>query len=134
MLKQSERKELIRGTTLFGPHRDDYDIFLDDINIKLYGSQGQQRTAILSVKLSEIDIMKEETGEMPILLLDDVMSELDLKRQEVLLNSLKDIQTFISCTDKNIFIDNNKIDPIFYFVKNGNIENEIIAFRIKNYN
>jgi DNA replication and repair protein RecF len=128
VLKQSERKEIIRGTTLFGPQRDDYDLFLNDINIKLYGSQGQQRTAILSVKLSEIDIMKQETGEMPILLLDDVMSELDSKRQEVLLTGLKEIQTFISCTDKNIFNFNNNINADFYFVKNGNIGYDAVTF------
>lgn len=122
VLKQSERKELIRGTTLYGPHRDDYDIFLDEINIKLYGSQGQQRTAILSVKLSEIEIMKEETGETPVLLLDDVMSELDGKRQEVLLSSLKNIQTFVSCTDKSIFTEKMQVNTFFYYVKMGYVE------------
>lgn len=122
ILMKAERREIIRGTTLYGPHRDDYDIFLDDINIKLYGSQGQQRTAVLSVKLSEIEIMKEETGETPVLLLDDVMSELDTKRQEVLLSSLHDIQTFISCTDKGIFSDKMKINTNFYVVKSGQVE------------
>lgn len=108
-LESLYRKELMKATTLCGPQRDDYDILIDGMSVKLYGSQGQQRTGILSLKLSEIDIMKEDTGEYPVLLLDDVMSELDGKRQEYLFKSLEDVQTFITCTDRNFF--NNKLGP-----------------------
>lgn len=112
--------EIKRGTTLKGPHRDDYDIFINGMEVKSFGSQGQKRTVILSIKLSELEIIREETGEYPILLLDDVMSELDYKRREILFDSVKDIQTFITCTEKDI-ISTNKFDNMaFINVKNGN--------------
>lgn len=115
-------KELKKGTTLCGPQRDDYEIFLNDKNIKLFGSQGQQRTAVLSVKLAEIDIMKENTGENPVLLLDDVMSELDSKRQDYLLSSINDIQTFITCTDRKIYGGKLDKDSMLFFVKDGEVK------------
>ncbi|WP_337960995.1 hypothetical protein [Caloramator sp. mosi_1] len=83
---------------MVGPHRDDLAIFINGIDVRNFGSQGQQRTAALSLKLSELEIVKSEVGEYPVLLLDDVLSELDPKRQFYLLNSLKDIQTIITCT------------------------------------
>ena len=73
------------------------------MSTKIYGSQGQQRTAVLSMKLAEIDIMKEDTGDCPVLLLDDVLSELDNNRQEYLFENIGKIQTFITCTDKSFF-------------------------------
>jgi len=97
------KKEIYKCTTLFGPHRDDYDIILNGMSTKIYGSQGQQRTAVLSMKLAEIDIMKEDTGDCPVLLLDDVLSELDNNRQEYLFENIGKIQTFITCTDKSFF-------------------------------
>ena len=111
VLEASAKKELFKCTTMYGPHRDDYDIILNDMSTKVYGSQGQQRTAVLSMKLSEIDIMKEDTGDYPVLLLDDVLSELDNKRQEYLFENIEKVQTFITCTDKAFFrkTDNNFI-------------------------
>lgn len=94
-----------KGYTTVGPHRDDLDITINDIDVKTYGSQGQQRTAALSIKLSEIEIIYDEIGEYPVLLLDDVMSELDKKRQNDLLKSLKSLQTIITITDTATIID-----------------------------
>jgi DNA replication and repair protein RecF len=102
-LNQAVSRELAKGTTLYGPQRDDYDIVLNGMSTKIYGSQGQQRTSVLSIKLAEIDIMKEETGESPVLLLDDVLSELDSSRQEYLFENIESIQTFITCTDRSFF-------------------------------
>lgn len=102
-LEASTSSEIKKCTTLHGPQRDDYDIILNGMSTKQYGSQGQQRTSVLSMKLSEIDIMKEDTGENPVLLLDDVLSELDAKRQEYLFKNIDGIQTFITCTDRNLF-------------------------------
>ena len=118
-IEKSINKDIARSSTTYGPQRDDYDIYLDGMNVRLYGSQGQQRTAILSLKLSEIDIMKEETDEYPVLLLDDVMSELDGKRQEYLFSNLKEIQTFITCTDRNFFNERTNTGSKFFNVKEG---------------
>ncbi len=121
-LKTVRNKELLRGISMIGPQRDDYEINLNSMNIRTFGSQGQQRTAILSIKLSEIEIMKEETGEYPILLLDDVMSELDYKRQEFLIERLKNVQTFITCTDKEFFVKNKeRLSYYLYNVSKGSV-------------
>jgi len=121
MLERGRQKEILKGITLYGPHRDDYQLILNGKNIRMFGSQGQQRTAVLSVKLSELDIMKEETGEYPILLLDDVMSELDRDRQKYLFKYLKGIQIFITCTDKDIFQGMLENGCSFFNVRNGSI-------------
>lgn len=113
--------ELKRCTTLIGPHRDDYEIVLNDMNLKMFGSQGQQRTAVLSLKLAQIEIIRNETGENPVLLLDDVMSELDFSRREFLLDNIKNIQTFITCTDKELFENRNFGDNSYIRVQNGKI-------------
>lgn len=118
--KKLRNIELKRCTTLKGPHRDDYKICINDLDVKSFGSQGQKRTVILSMKLSEVQIIKEETGEYPILLLDDVMSELDLKRREILFDNIKHIQTFITCTEKENFNRKEFMDVLFLNVKNGN--------------
>ena len=88
-----------RMTTSVGPHRDDVQILVEGREVRAYGSQGQQRTAALAMRLSELDVMREELGEWPMLLLDDVMSELDPGRRRQLVGRLKGIQTFITCTD-----------------------------------
>ena len=119
VLDNNIKKEIAKGMTLFGPHRDDYELFINDSSLKAYGSQGQQRTSVLSLKLSEIDIVKEDTDQFPVLLLDDVMSELDNCRQEYLLNNLEGIQTFITCTDKSFFKEGAASDAFFYQVSNG---------------
>lgn len=118
---KNRRTELKRCVTIAGPHRDDFDIIVNGLPLKNFGSQGQQRTAVLSLKLSEIDIIKDETDEYPILLLDDVMSELDNKRKSYLFNNLKNMQTFITSTEKGYFKESQYIS--FYKVKCGEIIN-----------
>lgn len=112
-LEMKLENDIKRGFTTVGPHKDDLGIYINDDDIRIFGSQGQQRTAALSLKLSEIEIIKAEIGEYPILLLDDVMSELDINRQKFLIKSLKNVQTFITITE----IPESMV-PI---VKNGNI-------------
>jgi DNA replication and repair protein RecF len=98
-LKNNEEKEIQRGVSLFGPHRDDIIFKVNDINIRKFGSQGQQRTTALALKLAELEFMKSEVGEYPVLLLDDVFSELDKKRKKHLLIIIKNkIQTFMTNT------------------------------------
>ena len=107
-LEKMFKSELKFKATLVGPHRDDFEFYLNDLNLKLYGSQGQQRVAILSMKLAEIAIFKEYTGTTPILLLDDIFSELDSKKKNNLLKYIKNnIQTIITTTD--LAIINKKI-------------------------
>ena len=99
ILAAAREDDIRTGTTSRGPHRDDFSINADAIDLRRFGSQGQQRTAALSLKLSEIKIIEEEKGEKPILLLDDVLSELDNERQVMLIRSLGDNQLFITTTD-----------------------------------
>ena len=104
-------------TTSVGPHRDDLEFQINDVDIRKFGSQGQQRTVALSLKLSEIEFVKQKINDTPVLLLDDVLSELDSKRQNYLLNSIGDIQTVISCTGLDDFIKNRfQIDKCFNIV------------------
>ena len=100
LYEKNFEKDLSLGYTTVGPHRDDIKVLVNEIDVKSFGSQGQQRTAALSLKLAELEIIKEQTGEMPILILDDVLSELDKSRREKLLKFCKLTQTFISSTDK----------------------------------
>ncbi len=102
----SEKKDLFTKTTNVGPHRDDLSFISKNMDLRKYGSRGQQRTGALSLKLTEIRIVEEKTGEKPILLLDDVLSELDRKRQNFLLEHIKGIQTIITCTGLEEFIKN----------------------------
>ncbi|MCX8128982.1 MAG: DNA replication/repair protein RecF [Clostridia bacterium] len=120
-LKKNINKEILKQSTLYGPQRDDYEIRLNDMSLKLYGSQGQQRTAVLSIKLAEMEIMKEEIGEYPVLLLDDVMSELDNNRQEYLMENMRHIQTFITCTDSEFFKKRDKTEYTFFNIKKGEV-------------
>jgi DNA replication and repair protein RecF len=99
LVKKAFDHDLKRGFTTVGPHRDDLAISINQIDTRRFGSQGQQRTAALSLKLSELEIIKDEIGEYPILLLDDVMSELDQSRQHFLLETIKNIQTILTTTD-----------------------------------
>lgn len=117
-------RDLKMKTTMQGPHRDDISFVIKGNDIRKYGSQGQQRTAALSLKLSEIELVKRITKDTPILLLDDVLSELDSNRQNYLLNSINNIQTIITCTGLDEFVNNRfNIDKI-YKVVNGIINNE----------
>ncbi|MCI8786484.1 MAG: DNA replication/repair protein RecF [Eubacterium sp.] len=120
-LERVREKELKLGQTMTGPHRDDISFLSNDIDIRKFGSQGQQRTLALSLKLSEIELVKQITKETPILLLDDVLSELDSKRQNFLLNNLCDTQTIITCTGLDEFIRNRfHINRVFE-VKDGTV-------------
>lgn len=98
-LNDSLPKELEQGFTLYGPHRDDLDIETNGRDIKTYGSQGQHRSAVLALKLAQADMIFEDTGEYPVLLLDDIMSELDADRRAYLSGKIKDKQVIITCTD-----------------------------------
>ncbi len=99
-LKQARPEEINRGLTLIGPHRDDMHFLVDGIDLTLYGSRGQQRTAALSTKLAEISLMKQSTGETPVLLLDDVMSELDADRRRHIINIVNQAeQAILTTTD-----------------------------------
>ena len=99
------RAELESGQCLTGPHKDDFDVELDGISLKAFGSQGQTRTAAISLKLAEREIFREDTGEEPVLLLDDVLSELDARRQDFVLNQIKTGQVFITCCEKDRLTD-----------------------------
>jgi len=124
MLKKAREKDIKLKSTSVGPHKDDFIFIVNGIDIRTYGSQGQQRTAALSLKLSEIELVKKITGDNPVLLLDDVLSELDSNRQNHLLNNIGDIQTIITCTGLEDFVNNRiKINKIFK-VENGVVINE----------
>jgi DNA replication and repair protein RecF len=107
-----------------GPHRDDISFLIGDVDIRKYGSQGQQRTTALSLKLAEIELVRQSIGDSPVLLLDDVLSELDSNRQNYLLNSINDVQTIITCTGLDEFINNRfNINRIFK-VTEGHVSKE----------
>ena len=123
-LKLSKYKDIKLKQTTVGPHRDDFSFIINDNDVRKYGSQGQQRTAALSLKLAEIELVKKTIKDTPVLLLDDVLSELDSNRQNYLLNNIKDIQTIITCTGLDEFINNRfEINKIFN-VNNGSIVND----------
>ncbi len=123
-LKKSLDRDLALKMSHIGPHRDDLCFLLGTVDIRKYGSQGQQRTAALSCKLAEIDLVKSVIKDNPVLLLDDVLSELDRQRQTQLLNSIGDIQTMITCTGLEEFI-NHRFDynKIFHVV-DGTVTND----------
>lgn len=121
-LEESEQKDIERGSTSIGCHRDDIKIMINGKNARIFGSQGQQRTGALSLKLSVLDFMKKETGEYPILLLDDVMSELDSHRQRMLLDYISKVQTFITTTDIDSIKKLDHIDKDIYLIDNGRIK------------
>lgn len=97
--KTHQRAELESGQVLSGPHRDDFEAELDGLSIKSFGSQGQTRTAAISLKLAERELFRQDTGEEPVLLLDDVLSELDGRRQDFVLNQIRTGQVFITCCE-----------------------------------
>ena len=111
------------GMTSVGPHRDDLCFLIHNIDIRKFGSQGQQRSCALSLKLSEIELVKESVQDTPVLILDDVLSELDSGRQNFLLNSIHDIQTIITCTGLDDFVSRFQINKIFKVV-NGTVKAE----------
>ena len=121
-LVRTRDKDLKLKTTSVGPHRDDISFLNKKIDIRKYGSQGQQRTAALSLKLSEIELVKSIIKDTPVLLLDDVLSELDSNRQRHLLGNLNNVQTLITCTGLDEFVENRfNIDSIYKVVE-GTVE------------
>lgn len=118
-IARARSRDIAAGTTTFGPHRDDLAIEIDGRDARVFGSQGQQRTAALSLKLSELTLMHDEIGEWPVLLLDDVMSELDPQRRRMLLDRFGMVQTIVTCTDpsdlggaavnQSLFVNNGHI-------------------------
>ena len=121
-LSVNQERDIRLKQTSTGPHRDDFSFIVNDVDIRKFGSQGQQRTAALSLKLSEIELVKKITKDTPVLLLDDVLSELDSNRQNHLLNSIGDIQTIITCTGLDEFVNNRfEINRVFN-VQNGVVE------------
>ncbi len=107
--KIRERAELESGQCLSGPHRDDFDLTVDGVSLKSFGSQGQIRTATISMKLAEREIFRKDAGEEPVLLLDDVLSELDAGRQDFLLNRIREGQVFITCCEKEKLTEVGKV-------------------------
>ena len=123
-LRKNRERDLRIKSTSIGPHRDDICFMIQDLDIRRFGSQGQQRTAALSLKLSEIELVKQAIHDTPVLLLDDVLSELDKHRQNYLLDSIHDIQTLITCTGVEDFVNHCfSINKVFH-VQNGQVTNE----------
>ncbi|MBQ6495287.1 MAG: DNA replication/repair protein RecF [Bacilli bacterium] len=121
-LKDNYMRDKLYGMTLNGPHRDDYSIYLDGKDLSLYGSQGQNRSAILALKLSLLDIFKDITNDYPILLLDDIFSELDLdKRNRLIKYIMNDIQTIITTTDLDMIDESLVNNAKVFIVDNGNV-------------
>ena len=120
----NRERDLVNKTTSVGPHRDDMLLTINDVDIRKFGSQGQQRTSALTLKLSEIELVKKSINTMPVLLLDDVLSELDSKRQTALLESMDNIQMIITCTGLDEFVKNRfNLDKV-YKVESGNVMEE----------
>lgn len=118
-VRDGRRRDLILASTMNGPHRDDLVFMSDGIDLRHFGSQGQQRSAALSLKLAEIEMVRKKAGDPPVLLLDDVLSELDSGRQHALLDSIGDIQTFITCTGIEEYEKSGfRIDRVFH-VRDG---------------
>lgn len=118
-LKRNERMDRMRGNTSVGPHKDDLKICVNGVDIRHFGSQGQQRTAALSLKLAEIRMIQQETEEDPILLLDDVLSELDGERQRYLIQSLNGIQIFITAAEVGETLKQNMPEGFLFLVEQG---------------
>ena len=137
--RRNLKEDILTGNTSFGPHRDDLQIRLNGKSMKLYASQGQVRTAALSMKLAQLHLYKDVTGDTPILLLDDVMSELDMTRRIRLLKEIENVQTFVTCTDQSdleecedkrvyrVQLDENNHASIS-LITSGSTENETLFF------
>lgn len=124
IVTRSRERDMRMKSTCFGPHKDDLIFFINGNEVKKYGSQGQQRTAALSLKLAEIELVKKVIKDTPVLLLDDVLSELDSNRQQFLLDSIGQIQTVITCTGLDEFVNNQFAVHKTFQIKNGNVIHE----------
>ncbi len=118
-LKNSRKEDIFSKTTTVGPHRDDLEILINNVSVRSFGSQGQQRSCALALKLGESEIIKKVTGETPVALLDDVMSELDEKRQDYVLNHINDRQVFLTCCDPSQVL--RLCDGKSFLIKDGEI-------------
>ena len=126
-LNKAKQKDLRLCQTTVGPHRDDMLFSIDGVDIRKYGSQGQQRTSALSLKLSELELVKKSINNTPVLLLDDVLSELDSNRQNYLLNSINETQTIITCTGLEEFVKNRfQVDKVFQVINGKVFEKESV--------
>ena len=121
-LLRNRENDIRKGYTSTGSHRDDFDIYINDKKVNVYGSQGQQRTSVLSLKLTELNIIQDEIEEPPILLLDDFMSELDENRRNNLTNAIENNQVFITCTDKILVEEKNNT---IYHIENAKLSKGI---------
>lgn len=121
-LNHYRNRDFIMGTTVIGPHKDDLLFLVNEKDVKVYGSQGQQRTAALSAKLAEIDLIIQETGYTPVLLLDDVLSELDEMRQNYLLKSIDSMQAILTCTGIEDAVKKYIEQSYVYHVENGQVK------------
>ena len=120
--KKNLNVELIQGMTLIGPHRDDFSFVLNNKDMRIFASQGQQRMAIIALKISEVFLFKKVLGEYPVLLLDDIFSEIDSKKRNKIVKFLKnDIQTIITTTDINDISEDLKKKSVVYNVKNNKV-------------
>jgi len=121
-MEKNYEREIILKECIVGPHRDDIEFKINGLNVKNYASQGQQKTVVLVQKIAEVELLKEEKGEYPVLLLDDIMSELDIKRREFVTDKIKNMQIFITCTEKEKFdtFERGK----FFEIENGKIIRE----------
>lgn len=127
-LNRAKMKDMKLCQTSVGPHRDDLLFSIGDVDIRRFGSQGQQRTSALSLKLSEIELVKKSIKDTPILLLDDVLSELDSNRQNYLLNNISDTQTIITCTGLDEFVRNRfQINKVFEVINGQVFEKSVIS-------
>lgn len=123
-LIESRTSDIRRKMTSYGPHRDELNLFINEKEVRNYGSQGQQRSALLSLKLSEMDYIKDETGSTPVLLLDDVFSELDKARQGFLISFIKNVQVIVTCTEyDNLYLGDKSALRIFN-VRGGKVYNK----------
>ncbi len=123
-IQKNRDRDLKMKTSTVGPHRDDIRFIINHVDIRKFGSQGQQRTAALSLKLSEIELVKKIIQDTPVLLLDDVLSELDHNRQNYLLNSIHDIQTMITCTGLDEFVNHRFAINRIFRVVDGSVYSE----------
>lgn len=122
LLKKTVKRDLEYGSTEIGPHRDDMGIYLNRKDARIYGSQGQQRTIVLSLKLGEVKIIKEDRGLAPLLILDDVFSELDQERKTYLINQFKNMQTLITTTDYDDLKILENMNKSIFRIRNGSLE------------
>ena len=120
LLQKGRKEDLNAGFTTKGPHRDDLLVTIQEKSAREYGSQGQQRSCVLALKLAEASLLAEALGERPVILLDDVMSELDASRQDYLLNKIQGWQVFITCCDPNSILGLSQGKT--FYVENGEIQ------------